>query len=340
MQPSRSPASLAHTAGPAARGSGVSAGPIVGGLVVAGASVTAVLGGSAAGVPSARAGAGAGAGAEAATVAEDPFQAGQQGVAEAPLPAAAAAVQIERAGRTGLLLGLPAVTRRSATRVVDRFGGRTYDEIAEYDAHDRLVALQRFDAEGRLLAAVRFGWRGDGGPALDGAGGARQRAERLAASLGLGVTGTPRTVAAPSSAGWTVAWDRIVGGIPVPGDGLRIQLWPDGSVHGLARSERVLAPRPAVLLDEARARSIVEDRLDAWFHGASRRDIGVTGLALAWVPPNDTFAPAAPDAPAAVLRLAWVARVTTSGTLTESLRALEVYVDAGDGSVLGGDILR
>ena len=66
----------------------------------------------------------------------------------------------------------------------------------------------------------------------------------------------------------------------------------------------------------------------------------VKGLGLAWVPPNDTFAPAAPDAPSATLRLAWVARVTTSGALTENLRALEVYIDAGDGSVIGGDILR
>ena len=112
-------------------------------------------------------------------------------------------------------------------------------------------------------------------------------------------------MAAPSSAGWTVAWDRRVAGIPVPGDGLRIQLWPDGSVHGLTRSERTLAARPAVLLDEARARAVVRGALDTWFTGDARGQVAVGGIALAWVPPNDTFA-AGPDAPSPVLRLAWV----------------------------------
>ena len=205
------------------------------------------------------------------------------------LPAAAATAQIERASRTATLLGLPAAARRSATRVVDRFGGRTYDEIAEYDARDRLLSIQRFDTDGRLLAAVRFGWRAAGMTALSGTD-ARERAGRLATSLGLEAAGTPRIVAAPSSAGWTVAWDRRVAGIPVPGDGLRIQLWPDGSVHGLTRSERTLAARPAVLLDEARARAVVRGALDTWFTGDARGQVAVTGIALAWVPPNDTFA--------------------------------------------------
>jgi hypothetical protein len=299
------------------------AGPVGAAVVLAGASVTAVLGGSATAAPTAST--------QAEAVAARPFLAGEQGIVETPLASVAAT-------RTGTLLGLPTAARRSAARVLDRFGGRTYDEIAEYDARNRLVSLQRFDTAGRLLAAVRFGLRGDGGPALSGAA-ARVRAEGLATTLGLEAAGAARVVAAPSNAGWSVAWERVVGGIPVPGDGLRIQLWPDGSVHGLARSERVLAPRPTVLLDEVHARSIVVAQLATWFH-RGRRDVALAGVSLAWVPPNDTFAPAAPDAPSAVLRLAWVAKVTTSGALAENLRALEVYIDAGDGSVIGGDILR
>ena len=325
------------------------AGPPVAAIVVAGATVTAVLGGSgAAGAPAAATAASAAGEAsgvgdpafDAAALASRPFQAGEQGVVEARLPAIAAAAQVERASRTGSLLGMPAAARRDARRVVDRFGGRTYDEVAEYDARDRLISLQRFGLDGRLLAAVRFGLRGDGGPPLHGTAGARLRAERLAASLGLEAAGTPRIVAAPSNAGWSVAWDRVVAGIPVPGDGLRIQLWPDGSVHGLTRSERALAPRPAVLLDDPRARASAEAQLDRWFHGSARREVALTGLALAWVPPNGTFAPVWPDAPGAVLRLAWVARVTTRGGLADNLRGLEIYLDAGDGSVFGGDILR
>lgn len=308
------------------------AGPLGAGVVLAGASVTAVLGGSTVAPSSVS-------GQAAAAATAEPLRAGEHGVVDTPLAAVAAGMQLERASRTGAMLGLPAVARRSVARVTDRFGGRTYDEIAEYDAGNRLVSLQRFDTTGRLLAVVRFGLRGDGGPALNGVA-ARARAERLAGALGLETAGAPRVVAAPSNGGWSVAWDRVVGGVPVPGDGLRIQLWPDGSVHGLARSERALAPRPPLMVVETRARSIVVAQLDAWFHGTGRREVSVSGLSLAWVPPNDTFAPAAPDAPSPTLRLAWVARVTTSGALSENLRALEVYIDAGDGSVIGGDILR
>jgi hypothetical protein len=308
------------------------AGPLVVALVVVGASVTAVVGRSAA--ASARSISG-----DALAVGPDMFRAGEVGVAQVSLPAAAATAQIERAGQTATLLGLPTATRRTAARVVDRFGGRTYDEIAEYDAQNHLLSLQRFETDGRLLAVVRFGLRGDGGPALAESA-ARQRAQTLVAALGLVATGTPRIVAAPSAAGWTVAWDRSVSGIAVPGDGLRLQLWPDGSVHGLSRSERTLATRPASLLDEAAARTVVLGRLDAWFRGTARGQVTLIALSLAWVPPNDTFAASAPDAPSAVLRLAWVARAGTSGALSENLRALEVYVDAGDGAILGGDILR
>jgi hypothetical protein len=58
------------------------------------------------------------------------------------------------------------------------------------------------------------------------------------------------------------------------------------------------------------------------------------------VAPNDTFEPTRPDAPAEVRRLAWVVSVRTSGPLAEALRGLEVSIDAGDGSLLGGDVLR
>ena len=267
------------------------------------------------------------------------FQAGERGSVEAPLPAGVATARVDAAARTGAILGLPGATRRSATRVVDRFAGRTYDEVMEYDARDRLVSLQRFDSDGRILAAVRFGWRGDGGPALAGTSAVRLRAERLANSLGLAPSGLPR-ITTPSDAGWTVAWDRAVDGIPVPGDGLRIQLWADGSVHGLSRSERPLAVRPATTIDASRAWAVVEAQLGAWFPGALRADVAVGSAALAWVPPNDTFAPAGPDAPASVLRLAWVVRATTSGSLADTIRAVEVYVDAGSGVVIGGDVLE
>ena len=64
------------------------------------------------------------------------------------------------------------------------------------------------------------------------------------------------------------------------------------------------------------------------------------GAELAWVAPNDLFAKAGADAPGATLRLAWLVTVEASGSLADQWRRLEIHLDAGDGSLLGGDILR
>ena len=128
--------------------------------------------------------------------------------------------------------------------------------------------------------------------------------------------------------------------MPVPGDGLRLQLWPDGSFHGLAVSEHPLAARPATTIPAAAAEATVGALLDRWIPAAARRDARIAGAALAWVAPNDTFEPARPDAPAEVRRLAWVVSVRSTGPLAGPLRGLEVSIDAGDGTLLGGDVLR
>jgi hypothetical protein len=276
-----------------------------------------------------------------AGAAADPFQAGQTGLEATTLSGAAAAPGLARAARTAGSLGLPVASRRSITHVTDRFAGSAYDEVNEFDAQDRLAALQRFDSGGRLLAAVRFGWTGDGGPALRDDAAARSRAERLVeAALGTPPVGAPRVARTPSDSGWTVSWTRTVDGIPVPGDGLRVQLWPDGSLHGFSRSERPLAPAPGVTIDADTARRLASVLLDRWFAGASRPQAVVTGISLAWTAPNDTFAPERPDAPASTLRLSWVVQVSTTGALSDTVRGLEIDLDAGDGSLLGGDVLR
>ena len=57
-----------------------------------------------------------------------------------------------------------------------------------------------------------------------------------------------------------------------------------------------------------------------------------------WIAPNDAFAPGGADAPAATLRLAWVVTFGTTGALADRLHGVAVYVDAGDGTILGGDV--
>ncbi len=104
---------------------------------------------------------------------------------------------------------------------------------------------------GRLVGAVSFGWQAAGGRRLPGVAAARARATALATDLGLDVAGQPDVRAEPDDTGWAILWPRVADGIPVPGDGVRIDLWPDGRVHAVVRTERPLAVRPARVIDEA-----------------------------------------------------------------------------------------
>ncbi|MDP9481686.1 MAG: hypothetical protein M3P84_00505, partial [Chloroflexota bacterium] len=239
----------------------------------------------------------------------------------------------------GRVLGLPAATRRTVDRVVDRRGHRSFDEVTDLDGRGRPVAVLRYALDGRLLAATRLGWQPGTGRALPAGADAVRAADRLARSLGMVPIGAP--VADRRGAnGWSVRWQRVLDGVPVPGDGLRVQLWPDGSFHGLASAEHPLAERPSTTIAASVAEEAVDRLLDRWIPAANRGDARIVGASLAWVAPNDTFEPARPDAPAEIRRLAWVVTVRSSGTLAHSLRALEVSIDAGDGSLLGGDLAR
>lgn len=250
---------------------------------------------------------------------------------------AAAVLAAARTFRSRLGLPEPAATR--AERVTDRFAGTTYDEVTGTDVAGRALHLQRLDDRGRLLAAVAFGWQATGGRPLADARAAGARGGRLAVDLGFEVAGSPDVLRLPDDAGWTVAWPRIVEGIPVPGDGVRIDLWADGRPHAVVRTERALAPRPAAVLAEAAARERAASELADLF-GDAKEGVRLAALGLAWVPPNDAFEPAAPDAPGATLRLAWVAEARTVGALADSLRAVKLHLDAGTGELIGGDVLR
>ncbi len=197
--------------------------------------------------------------------------------------------------------------------------------------------LVRLAADGRLATAIRLGWRAPTGRRID-AGRARARAVALAAAAGIAGAGTPRATQI-ADGGWRVAWERSVDGVPVPGDGSTITLFADGTFHAAVHRERPLAEAPATTLERRAAERIAGDRLGTLL-GASRGQARIVGARLAWVAPNDTFDAAAPDAPDPILRLAWIVEVRTVAPLAGRLRALELYLDAGDGSLLGGDLLR
>jgi hypothetical protein len=69
-------------------------------------------------------------------------------------------------------------------------------------------------------------------------------------------------------------------------------------------------------------------------------DLTLVATEQAWVAPNDTWDSARPDAPEPILRLAWVVRYEAHGPLAERIRLVEFWIDAGDGRLLGGDLVE
>ena len=76
------------------------------------------------------------------------------------------------------------------------------------------------------------------------------------------------------------------------------------------------------------------------FSIASRTGLVARRPELAWIAGNDAFGGSRADAPSETLRLAWVVRFDASGPLTERVRSVEIWIDAGDGSLLGGDVVE
>ena len=271
--------------------------------------------------------------------AADRFVAGGPATERVPLRPDRAAPVLAAAGASRRHLGLQEPASVDVDHVTDRLGGATYDEVTGRDRAGRRLHLQRFDPQGRLVGAVVFGWQAAGGHRLPDAASARARAAGLATDLGLDVAGQPEVRQEPDDAGWAIAWSRVVDGVPVPGDGVRVNLWPDGRVHAVVRSERPLGARPDRLLDEVTARERAAVALGDLF-GSRSGQVAIATVALGWVAPNDAFDPTAPDAPDATLRLAWVVEARTSGELSEGLQAVKLFLDAGSGALLGGDVLR
>ncbi len=269
--------------------------------------------------------------------AADPFVAGgpsTRTVAVAPVEVNRA---VSRAAGLEKALGLPGVTHRSE-RLDDRFEHLVYDEVASADSSGRDVAIARFDPDGRVVMAIALGWQPGRGRALD-RDAAASRGLAIAEAAGLKVSGRPAVVPSAGAGGWSVSWPRTDGGIPVPGDGVQVSLWTDGSFHALSRRERPLAAAPIRRMPAGGARSLAESIVARRFGGGAV-DLHVAATELAWVAPNDTWSPDRPDAPAATLRLAWIVRFEAGGSLAGHVRLVEYWIDAGNGSLIGGDLVE
>ena len=267
--------------------------------------------------------------------AADPFVAGGRSARTVAVAPPHVARTLARAANLAKALDLPGVTHRTE-RLDDRFDHLVYDEVVAADAAGRDVSIARFDTDGRVVMAVDLGWRPRTGRPV-GREVAVARGNEFARAAGLTVSGPPTIIASAGAGGWSVSWPRTVDGVPVLGDGVRVSLWNDGSFHALSRSERPLASPPIRRIPAGGARqlaiSIVAQRV-----GGAALDMRPVATALAWVAPNDTWAPSRPDAPAATLRLAWIVRFEAGGRLADRLRSAEYWIDAGHGTLIGGDL--
>jgi hypothetical protein len=267
----------------------------------------------------------------------DPFVAGGRSTRAVDLPVSQADRAIARGRQLAAALGLPGVSRR-AQRLDDRFEHRTYDEVTSLDATGHEVAIARFETDGTVAMALALGWHPGHGSAVDRTA-AEARGLALIRAARIDVGSRPTVLASAGSGGWSIGWSRVVDGVPVRGDGVRVALWPDGSFHGLSRIQRPLAAQPSQPIAADAARTSAETWI-AGRYGSSAADLGVVAVERAWVAPNDTFTANGLDAPAETLRLAWVVRFDSHGPLAERLRSVEVWIDAGDGSLLGGDMVE
>ena len=206
------------------------------------------------------------------------------------------------AGMSRRQLGLSEPASVDVEHVTDRLGGVTYDEVTGAmvrAAPCTCSASMSGAARGRRLA--RLAGRGRPSPAgCRGGPGTRHRPR--------GGSRPPcrRPAGGPAGAGRHGLGDLLAArptGSQSPATASHRPV-AHGRVHAGAY-QRPLASRPSRQIDEATARAHANVAL-ADLLGSRSGQVAITAVALGWVAPNDAFEPAAPDAPDATLRLAWV----------------------------------
>ena len=144
----------------------------------------------------------------------------------------------------------------------------------------------------------------------------------------------------PDDTGWTVTWPRAVDGDAGPG-----RRRPDRPLAGRPdardRPDRARPRAPAGDDPRRGDRAGQADRELADLFGSRAGEIrDLRPRASPGWPRTTRSTRPRPDAPAP--RCAWPGsrEARTSGELAESLRAVKLYLDAGTGALIGGDVLR
>jgi len=275
--------------------------------------------------------------ARTAIVAQAPsgWRAGQPFVEELAQPSAEATQQRGRALALGRALRLDGAPSASVRRR-DIRDAQVFDEIEFTSADGRRTAEVRLDpASGRARMIVRFDRPSTGGAVTTSAS---------APGLALGfarAAAIDLPITAPAArwdgglGTWEVTWDRIVRGAPVPGDGVTLGVFPNGEFSGLSVFESPLARAPAQPIDADRARGVAL----GWAadHGiTAMKDLSVQAPVLQWRHPNNFADPTRSDAPDSVARLVYVVGFRYLPVGAAEPTQVDLYVDAGDGSIQGG----
>jgi hypothetical protein len=247
-------------------------------------------------------------------------------------------VVLARHEKFRMALGFPAGEGRQKRAYVGDDLERL-DEVDEVDGSGRVLCSTRFDKEGRLRFAVRLDMPANSGAAVSKAEAVRS-AKAAAKAVGFVVREPGRATQDPSNEGWVVSWDRYVDGVRARPDGTEVHLVADGRIESVLDVTHVLAPPPGARLSAGAAASLVESYLDQNVRAVLRGDFHVEAPILEWVAPNGAFDPSQPSDPQPTLRLAWVVNVRTTGTTAESVYLITYFVDAGDGGLLGGDVVE
>jgi hypothetical protein len=243
-----------------------------------------------------------------------------------------------RADKTRDGFGFPVGVKKVGRHVHDASQNSDYDEVSEVGSNGQPLALTQFDGSGRLTTAVRFD--AIASPKVRTTGDAATKAAQRGLALsGLTVMGQARTDSNAVDGGWDVQWARAAEGTTVRGDETRVHLWADGRIQTVARVEHQLAPAPTRRLSQPDARVIVDRQLDQW-SGKGGVRYTVTDMALEWVGPNAAFDASKLNAAPTPYRLSWVVNVKPSAEAADYIRLITLYVDAGDGSVIGGDVVE
>ncbi len=234
--------------------------------------------------------------------------------------------------------GFPVGVKKVGRHIHDGIENLDIDEVSEIGSNGQPLALTQFDGAGRLMTAVRFDITAS--PAVRITGDvAIKTAQRGLAASGLAVIGEARTSSNSIDGGWDVHWARAAEGLTVRGDETRVHLWANGRIQTVARVEHQLAPAPARRLSQPDARGVVNGLLDKWFGKGGVR-YTVTDMDVEWVGPNATFDASKLNTAPAPYRQSWVVNVKPTGEAADYIRLITLYVDAGDGTVIGGDVVE